>query len=262
MPPATPMSTSSEPKSSSHTADVTAAPATVWGRRAAQLYDADYARRYRETDEQIRHGALVTRFGGWLGSICDAFGREITALDLGCGTGRYFWALRHVRELVGVDVSAAMLAQARQPVDSGDIRVGTLRLIEADFLNVELPAARFDLVYSIGVLGEHVPFDADVASRAFGWLAQGGRFAFTAVHRESFSIPRTFRRRAAERVMPVAPAGVRQSLRNRLLAGGLYVDEDYLRAVLTGAGFRIESLVRHQSDVHLHCLAVAMKEGP
>ena len=232
---------------------------TTWGRRAADLYSADYARRYRQVDDEIRHGALVTRFGDWLAGTCDRFGREISVLDLGCGTGRYFWALRHVRELVGVDVSAAMLAEAQQPVDAGAITIRNVTLIEGDFLAVSLPTRHFDLVYSVGVLGEHVPFDAAIASRVHACLTEGGRFAFTGVHRTSFSVPRTWARRVAEQVMARLPRSLGEPLRERLLAGGLYVDEEYIESVLHSTGFVVESLQRHQSDVHLHCLCVAKR---
>jgi SAM-dependent methyltransferase len=246
-----PMSASSKPNSS----------LSEWGRRAADLYAPDYARRYRAADDEILDGPLVRRFGTWLGDICDGFGRDIAALDLGCGTGRYFSALRHVRELVGIDVSPAMLAQAAAPVDAGRINIGKLTLIEGDFLTASLPAADFDLVYSIGVLGEHVPFDPPIAARVRQWLRRDGRFAFTTVHRESFSVPRTPKRRAAELLLPLSPAAIAGSLRDRLLSGGLYVDEHYLETVLHGAGFVLESLDRYESDVHLHCLCVARKTG-
>ena len=90
--------------------------ASRWGVRAAELYGDAYARRYRVHDDAIRDGELVTRFSGWLGGICDRFGRDIDVLDLGCGTGRYFHALRHVRRLVGIDVVAA---DARRSAPSG-----------------------------------------------------------------------------------------------------------------------------------------------
>jgi SAM-dependent methyltransferase len=243
------MSASSPPKSSF----------SEWGQRARELYAADYARRYRGVDEEIRDGALVTRFGTWLGNVCDSFGADIVALDLGCGTGRYFHALRHVRELVGVDVSPPMLAHAHAPVDAGAVRVGQVTLVEGDFLTLSLETGRFDLAYSIGVVGEHVPFDLPLARRVYGWLRHDGRFAFTAVHRDSFSVPRTFSRRAAELLLPMMPGALRTRIRRRLLSGGLYVDESYIQEVLQAAGFAIESLERHQSDVHLHCLCVARK---
>lgn len=235
------------------------AASTSWGERAARLYGADYARRYRQVDEEIRHGALVTRFAEWLGTTCDRFEHELTALDLGCGTGRYFWALRHVRDLIAVDVSAAMLAEARQPVGAGGSNVDHVTLVHGDFLAVDLPARHFDLVYSIGVLGEHVPLDRAIVTRVRDWLKEDGRFAFTGVHRESFSVPRTLPRRIAESVVKRAPAALGKPLRERLLAGGLYVDEEYIAALLHDHGFRIESLDRHESDVHLHNLCVARR---
>ena len=235
------------------------APVSVWGRRASDLYGAAYAERYRTVDEEIRHGDLVTTFGQWLGSVCGSFGREITALDLGCGTGRYFWALRRVRKLVAIDVSPAMLAHATRPVDADDVRIDELTLIEGDFLTAAIEPGMFDLVYSIGVLGEHVPLDTAVVWRVVQWLRPGGRFAFTAVHRDSFSIPRTTKRRLAERLLRLTPRAVQSPLRARLLAGGLYVDEPYIEELLAASGFTIETLTRHRSDVHEHCLCVARR---
>ena len=229
---------------------------TRWGERAVRLYDRDYARRYRDHDDTIRGGALVTRFSGWLGAACDSFGRPIDVLDLGCGTGRYFGALRHVRRLVGIDVSHDMLAEAAHPVVPPTAGAGALTLIEADFLEHELEPQGFDLVYSIGVLAEHSPFDVLVAQRVRRWLRPNGRFAFTAVHPGSFSVPRTLKRRAAEWLTPVA-GPFRAVLRARLMRDGLYADEQRLRDVLGATGFVVESLELFESDVHLHCLTVA-----
>jgi SAM-dependent methyltransferase len=232
---------------------------TQWGERAAQLYGPEYARRYRAVDDEIRDSPLVARFSEWLQRICDSFGRPIVALDLGCGTGRYFRALRNVRELVGIDVSEAMLTEAREPVDGGGVAIDRITLVRGDFASHAFPPARFDLAYSIGVLGEHTPIHADLARRIHGWLAPGGIFAFTAVHRSSFSVPRTVQRRLGEWLLPVAVGSLRRALHARLIAGGLYVDEQYLRDVLRGAGFRVESIERFRSDVHEHCLTIARK---
>ena len=227
---------------------------TPWGARAAALYGDAYARRYRGSDDAIRDGELVTRFGGWLGGICDRCGRDIDALDLGCGTGRYFHALRHVRRLIGIDVARPMLDEARHPVGAPAIDV---ELIEGDFLTHDFGAAAFDLVYSIGVLAEHSPFDETVAARVRRWLKPGGRFAFTAVHPLSFSVPRTVKRRLAEMLLPLSRGALRRVLRARLMRDGLYADEQRLRDVLTTAGFAIESLEPYQSDIHLHTMVVA-----
>ena len=47
----------------------------------------------------------------------------------------------------------------------------------------------FDLVYSIGVLAEHVPLDAAIVERVWRWLKPDGRFAFTTVDPESPDVP-------------------------------------------------------------------------
>jgi SAM-dependent methyltransferase len=229
-------------------------PATRWGARAEELYGDAYARRYRGHDDAIRDGELVTRFSGWLGGICDRFGRDIDILDLGCGTGRYFHALRHVRRLVGIDVARPMLEQARHPVGSPAIGA---ELVHGDFLTHEFGDRQFDLVYSVGVLAEHSPFDEAVAARVKRWLAPGGRFAFTAVHPLSFSVPRTLKRRAAEAILPISGGPLRRALRAGLMRDGLYADEERLREVLNAGGFAVESIEPYQSDVHLHTMVVA-----
>jgi SAM-dependent methyltransferase len=233
-------------------------PATRWGARAAELYGDAYARRYRVHDDAIRDGELVTRFSGWLGGICDRFDRDIDILDLGCGTGRYFHALRHVRRLVGIDVARPMLDEARHPV--GVPAVGA-ELVHGDFLSYEFGDRQFDLVYSVGVLAEHSPFDEAVAARVRRWLTPGGRFAFTAVHPLSLSVHRTLKRRAAELVLPMSSGSLRRALRARLMRDGLYADEERLHEVLEAAGFVVESLEPYQSDVHLHTMAVARVAG-
>jgi len=234
-------------------------PATDWGRRAAMLYTDAYADRYRVHDEQISDGALVHRFGEWLGEVCDRTGRDLDVLDLGCGTGRYFHALRGVRRLVGIDISRPMLERARLPLNAERISAATIELVEGDFLTCEIGSMPFDLVYSIGVLAEHTPFDRRVAARVHSWLKPGGRFAFTAVHPRSFSVPQTWRRRLASTAAPYVPGRAGRALYERLMAGGLYADERRLREVLGACGLVVESLDTYRSDVHLHCLCVARK---
>ena len=51
---------------------------------------------------------------------------------------------------------------------------------------------------------------------------------------------------------------VRRGLRRRLLAGGLYADEERVRELLRPR-FAVESLERIESEAHLHCLCVARK---
>jgi SAM-dependent methyltransferase len=230
-----------------------------WARKAADLYHPGYARMYREHDERIvGDDAVYLAFCGWLRGVADAFGRPIDVLDLGCGTGRYFRALGRVRSLVGIDASSAMLAEAAHPVGAGEIGAASIELIEGDFLAHAFASEQFDLVYSVGVLAEHSPLDAGLITRIGRWLKPGGRFAFTTVHPDSLSIPRTIGRTAGRLAMPFAAGMVRRYLHRRLTADGMYADEALVCERLA-SGWTIESLTRFESEAHLHCLCVARR---
>lgn len=231
-----------------------------WADRAAARYDADYARRYRDRDEQLQAVQSNQDLVDWLGGVCDCFDCAIDVLDLGCGTGRYFWGLRHLKSLTGLDASPAMIEEARHPVHADKIGAVPVSLIEGDALSHPFAPASFDLVYSIGVLAEHVPLDRSVIDRVASWLRPGGRFAFTTVHPKSPSVPATLPRRAATAAADVLPARLTSALHRRLVAGGMYADERWITAQLS-EHFAVESLERFPTDVHLHgrCVAVKMR---
>lgn len=232
---------------------------TEWGRRAANLYETDYARKYREHDDQLGRVDAYHAFCAWLQDICRRFSAPIDVLDLGCGTGRYFSALTNVNRLVGLDASAAMLAEAAHPVASNRISAGSIELVEGDALTFEFPSESFDLIYAVGVLAEHTPFDARIVSNAARWLRPGGRFAFTTVHPDSASIPRTLPRTIGTALAPFAPGRAQRWLRAKLTAGGQYADEALIADAL-GSFFRVETMERQESEAHLHCLCVGRKQ--
>ena len=231
---------------------------TRWAERAASLYDPAYARRYREHDDEFLESEPCRRFVEWLQDARASLPAAIDVLDLGCGTGRYFWALTGVRELVGIDASAAMLAEARRPFNADRISARRVTLVEADLFAHDFGPDRFDFVYSIGVLAEHVPFDAAVVAHVARWLTPGGVFAFSTVHPDSPSIPRTLKRRVGRAIASAAPAAIGRPVRDRLLAGGLYADEGRI-ADLLSPDFTVDVVRRFVSEAHLHCWCVARR---
>ena len=239
-----------------------AAPDSIgpWARKAEALYDDGYARKYRDRDEALLQEATYQDFITWLQGVCARFTHPIDVLDLGCGTGRYFWGVSNARSLVGFDASAAMLAEARHPICADRIGVKDITLVQGDLATHSFPDQAFDLVYSIGVLAEHAPLDRSLVSRVSRWLKPGGRFAFTTVDPQSPDVPKTLQRRLASLALPVAPGGIGRALHRRLMAGGMYGDERWIREVLAG-DFTIESLEPFRSDVHLHgrCVAQAVR---
>jgi SAM-dependent methyltransferase len=229
-----------------------------WAERAASLYDADYARRYRHRDDQLQTVKSNQDLIDWLGGICDRFDHPIDVLDLGCGTGRYFWGLRKLASLTGIDASAPMLEEARHPIHAERLAAIPTTLIHGDVMTHAFAEGSFDLVYSIGVLAEHVPLDQSVVNRVHTWLRPGGRFAFTTVHPESLSVARTLPRRLVTAAVSTLPGGMTSVLHQRLVGYGTYADERWITSVL-GRKFAIESLERFSSDVHLHGRCVARK---
>jgi SAM-dependent methyltransferase len=229
-----------------------------YAERAASLYDRAGATRYRAHDDEFEASAACRDLGEWLSGACALFTPPIDALDLGCGTGRYFWAVRGVGSLIGLDASPAMLEEARRPYHADRIGTSSVSLIRGDLLTHSFEAARFDLVYSIGVLAEHVPLTDALVARVAEWLRPGGRFAFTTVHPASPSIPRTPGRRIGMWIEPVTFGAARRRLRDRLLQGGLYADAQRVRELLAPE-FVVESLDPFQSESHLHCRCVARR---
>jgi len=231
---------------------------TAWGAKAASLYDRAYAARYRLHDDGLANSAIYHEFVAWLQRVCEKWSAPFDALDLGCGTGRYFCALRGVRTLVGFDASPSMLEQARHPLNEDQISVGDITLVHGDLMTQDFGEGRFDLVYSIGVLAEHAPLQPTLVASIARWLRPGGRFALSTVHPDSESVPRTPARRLGTALSTRLPAPFNRALRERLLSGGLYADEARLEELLAGS-FAIESLERMVSEAHLHCLCVARK---
>lgn len=229
-----------------------------WADRAASLYDQAYARRYRNRDDELRDAGTNQALIDWLGSVCDRFNQPIDALDLGCGTGRYFWGLRNVKTLTGLDASAPMLEEARRPIHGERLSALPVSLVRGDVMTHAFPAGSFDLVYSIGVLAEHVPLTSGIVDRVHSWLRPHGRFVFTTVHPASPSVPRTLQRRVASAAVDVLPGNITVALHHRLMGGGMYADERWIARVLTGR-FVIETIERFSSDVHLHGRVVARR---
>jgi SAM-dependent methyltransferase len=229
------------------------------GPRHPALYDAEYARRYRSRDEELAGVDSYHALIEWIGGVCDRFTHPIDVLDLGCGTGRYFWGVRNVKSITGLDASAPMLEEAARPTRAADIRTRDIRLINGNLVTHQFGDGSFDLVYSIGVLAEHVALNRALVERVAGWLRPGGRFAFTTIDPASPDVPRTLQRRVAAALLPVTgPA--RAALHERLMAGGMYADEQWIKRMLQER-FAIESIDRFRSDVHLHGRCVGRKIG-
>jgi SAM-dependent methyltransferase len=138
-----------------------------------------------------------------------------TAVDVGCGTGRALPALRHavgpLGRVIGVDVTAPMLAQARhRRGDAG-------HLLLADARRLPLADRSVDAVFAAGLV-QHLPDPAAGLRELARVTVGGGRLViFHPSGRAALAV------RHGRTLRPDEPLA-----------------EDPLRRLLTGAGFRLD----------------------
>lgn len=110
-------------------------PMSVADIRAAYDEHAERMRRFEWFDRLFTGRHRRTRFGDVSGEV----------LDVACGTGTNFPYLPETAEVVGVDVSTAMVANARDRLGSLDLDG---RIVQMDAQDLEFPDDSFDAVIS------------------------------------------------------------------------------------------------------------------
>jgi SAM-dependent methyltransferase len=232
--------------------------------QATDIFNARWSKQYRHGDEVAAGHGSREHYCRILRDLCGTFGgRRILALDVGCGTGRYFHCLKNVSRLVGIDVSPHMLAEARRPVRGDEIDIEQIDLRCCEIGSPELQGQVFDLIYSIGVFGEYAPIDAALLDRIFALLAPGGKLFLTAVDVHSrLQMPETAAatrtRRLLRRLFPLLPMAGRMAL-NRTYSS-CYLTEREFSSLLQSSKFASFTIARyvHPSGwqgTHLDCLA-------
>lgn len=137
---------------------------------------------------------------------------EWTVADLGCGAGALTAALApHVRKVVGVDQSAAMLRSARRRLDGAP----NVELHRAGLEALPLPAASCDAALAVLVLA-YVAEVAPVLAEAARILRPGGRLVLVDLARHH---DEAFARRLGQARLGFAPADLTRALTAAGLAG-------------------------------------------
>lgn len=232
----------------------------------------DVAAKYREDDEVEITTEDHRRLKTILGTISSSFGRLISVLDAGCGTGRYFYCLKNVERLVGVDISDDMLKNAKKPVKAAEISTGAIHLKCRDIHLATFPPESFDFIYSLGMFGNGCPVTPTLCDRFYDWLAPGGRLFFDAVDVATLPFLRRVRRRIRNSLAPQFPA-----LLNRVLAARqgripfFCLDTGELQCIMGATRFRSFSVSSHicrsplWRGTHLECASskpFTLKKAP
>ncbi|MFD1535978.1 class I SAM-dependent methyltransferase [Nonomuraea guangzhouensis] len=99
-----------------------------------------------------------------------------TALDVGCGTGRF------ARLLAGRGLEVDAIDSSPEAIEMARSLPGSVRYEQADIALAELPSGRYDFVSCLASI-HHVPFET--VSLLRGSLAPGGVLAILGCYRES-----------------------------------------------------------------------------
>ena len=224
--------------------------------KTVHLYTESYSQKYRDYDNEFINTPYYSLFVPLLRELSLSFNRPIKVLDLGCGTGRYFHALKNTTELTGIDIAGPMLKLAVHPLKEEEINIPVINLIEGSAFEHDFGNERFDFIYSIGVLGEHAPFTGDMCNKLYNLLSDEGTLLFTAVDIDE---RKNLKRKLAETAYPLLPGKVKAILDKRWETNYMtYKQLDSLMKASSFDDYNIERICISSSawtGGHLKCIA-------
>jgi cyclopropane fatty-acyl-phospholipid synthase-like methyltransferase len=219
-------------------------------------------RQYRRDDELEVTTENHRRLHAMLREITASFGRPISVLEAGCGTGRYFHCLENVEELVGVDVSPEMLDAAQQPVRSELITVKNIKLQCRNIHHDAFRPETFDFIYSLGMFGNGCPVTADICDRFYDWLKPDGKLFFNTIQQTGSRFYVQGRKKFRQWVYTLLPRRMQQAMDERQQRFPFYaLTKKELEAILRVTHFKsfvVSEQVSHSplaTGPRLECLA-------
>lgn len=217
---------------------------------------------YRRDDELEVTTANHRRICANLQQICTSFPDPIKALEVGCGTGRYFHCLTNVEELVGMDISEDMLQAAETPVRNELITVRRIRRIRGNVYLSAFEPESFHFIYSLGMFGNGCPVTVNLCNKFHDWLSPGGKIYFNTVDFAGLPLWYRARRQARRFVYPLVGRRLRSVLderesRHPSFSMNRHELEDVMRQT-TFSTFQVTSHVCESplwTGRHLECIA-------
>lgn len=216
---------------------------SVCDEKTVHLYDQSYSENYRHFDDRYVGSPDYNHFVPLLKELTASFKRPIKVLEVGCGTGRYFHALQNTYELTGIDIAKPMLKLAENPLKSEEVSIPLINLIEGSVFEHDFGDERFDLIYSIGVLGEHAPFTKAICDKLFNLLNDDGTVYTTIVDLEN---RKNMKRRLAETAYPLLPGRIKEVLDKRWVSN--YMTHHELDRLMSASQFDDYNITNYKAE--------------
>ena len=218
--------------------------------------------RYRCDDEIEAKSENHKNLCAVLGELTSSFEHPITALDVGCGTGRYFHCLQNVQKLIGVDVSPDMLEGAKHPVLETEITIRDIELRCGNFFLLDLPEGSFDFIYSLGMFGHGCPVTLQVCNKFHDLLKPGGKLFFDTVDMAGLRVTDALRKRLRGLIYACLPTAGKAALDRRDPVPFFGMTKAQLRRILRKSKFARFNVYSRKCESplwngrHLECLAL------
>jgi ubiquinone/menaquinone biosynthesis C-methylase UbiE len=218
---------------------------------------------YRNDDEIEVTTANHQRICATLQRLATSFPHPIKALDVGCGTGRYFHCLTNVEDLTGVDISEEMLRSAEtDPVRKEQISVKNIKLIRGNAYLTPFAPESFHFIYSLGMFGNGCPVTEEICDRFYDWLKPGGKLYFNTVDFAGLPLWYRARRQARDFVYPMLTRRLKNVLDERESRQPWFsMNHRQLENVLRRTKFKTFQVASHVCESplwtgrHLECIA-------
>jgi len=230
--------------------------------KVKQLYDQSYSKDYRRIDDISVRSNFHRRTCRILQSLTTSFNHEISVLDIGCGSGRYFHCLNNTGSLTGIDVSPFMIKEAKNPARQDDVSIKNIVLRCENIFDSPLPENSFDFIYSIGVLGEHSPFDLFICDKVYKLLKSNGTFFFTVGDISSKQRKKSLKQKIVDYIYPILPSSFKLRVDKRYHS--FFMTRGELEIIISNSGFQNFKIDRTVSSspkwtgAHYECIAHKM----
>lgn len=218
-------------------------------------YDNNYVASYIKQDQKVKGTSSWNYVVGLIQREAIRYKSDLRIVDFGCGSLRYIEAFDRFNIYEGIDISPYMINQALEVSkihkEKGDykLHVGGLNKI------IDMERESYNMVISLGVLGEHCPFTSEIMAQLYRITKEDGVVIFTVVKKGSRR-ETSLRYKSALFVIKFLPYWLKQRLKAKLFLHEVSSDE--LENIARGSRFKSKIIYEYTDEdwhgTHYYCI--------